>query len=187
MGFHHVSLATKDFAATHRFYTELMGFELAKVTTAATPTGGWAKLLWYDTGGGGMMTFWDLHDEAIGAGYKTDLSGALGLPVWVNHLAFDAPTPADLESRKQIWREHGITVVQMDFGNAVSIYATDPNGILVEFSCTLRPFTAQDRVQAQHDLVAERPEFETRPARQIFAPLTSSAWGAYPRSVAAPP
>ncbi|MFM2078795.1 MAG: hypothetical protein RJA49_2685, partial [Actinomycetota bacterium] len=31
MGFHHVALATHDPAATHRFYTEVMGFHLVKV------------------------------------------------------------------------------------------------------------------------------------------------------------
>lgn len=175
MGFHHVSLATKDLAATHRFYTELMGFELVKISTAPTQTGGWSRLLFYDTGGNGMMTFWDLHDDSIGSDFGTDLSESLGLPIWVNHLAFDAPSLDNLEARKQLWREHGMTVVEMDFGNAVSIYATDPNGILVEFSCTVRPFTAQDRAQAQRDLIAERPEFAVRPVPKIFAPVIAVA------------
>src|SRR2546421_509771 len=30
MAFHHVALATRDLEATHRFYTEAMGFELVK-------------------------------------------------------------------------------------------------------------------------------------------------------------
>src|SRR5215468_11723354 len=43
MGFHHVAIATRDLAATHRFYTEAMGFELAKVVAGKSPEGGWAK------------------------------------------------------------------------------------------------------------------------------------------------
>ena len=31
MGFHHVAIATRDLDATHRFYTEAMGFELVQV------------------------------------------------------------------------------------------------------------------------------------------------------------
>lgn len=174
MGFHHVSLATKDLRATHRFYTEIMGFDLVKVVTAPTQTGGWSRLLFYDTGGNGMMSFWDIHDDSIGSGYGVDLSASLGLPVWVNHLAFDAPTLESLEARKQLWRERGITVVEVDFGNNVSIYTTDPNGMMVEFSCTIRPFTEQDRIQAQRDLVAERPELETRPVPKIFAPVATT-------------
>ena len=40
MGFHHVALATRDAAATHRFYTEVMGFELVKVVAGPTPNAG---------------------------------------------------------------------------------------------------------------------------------------------------
>ena len=32
MGFHHVALATKDLAATHKFYTEVMGMNLLRTT-----------------------------------------------------------------------------------------------------------------------------------------------------------
>ena len=37
MAFHHVALATRDTAATHRFYTEVMGFELVKVVVGPQP------------------------------------------------------------------------------------------------------------------------------------------------------
>ncbi len=54
MGFHHVALATADLAATHEFYSEAMGFELAKAVVAPTDApGGWAKHVFYDTGGDG--------------------------------------------------------------------------------------------------------------------------------------
>ena len=67
MAFHHVALATRDLDATHRFYTEAMGFTLVKVVVGADRrTGGWAKHLFYDTGGDGLIAFWDLHDDAIG-------------------------------------------------------------------------------------------------------------------------
>ncbi len=38
MAFHHVAITTKDLDATHRFYTEAMGFELVKVEAQPTPT-----------------------------------------------------------------------------------------------------------------------------------------------------
>jgi len=41
--------ATRDVEATHRFYTEAMGFELMKVEVGKTD-GGWAKHLFYSTG-----------------------------------------------------------------------------------------------------------------------------------------
>ena len=32
MAFHHIAVAVSDLAETHRFYTEVMGFELVKAT-----------------------------------------------------------------------------------------------------------------------------------------------------------
>ena len=88
MGFHHVALATADLAATHTFYTEAMGFELVKAVVAPTDApGGWAKHVFYDTGGDGMIAFWDLHDPRITDGEPVDLRGPraadLGQPLRV--------------------------------------------------------------------------------------------------------
>ena len=47
MGYHHVALATAKLEATHRFYTEAMGFELVKTVVGPTPEGGWAKHVFY--------------------------------------------------------------------------------------------------------------------------------------------
>lgn len=174
MGFNHVALATRDIAATHRFYTELMGFRLAKVIAAPTDTGGWARHVFYDTGpagDGGMLAFWDLHDDSIGDDFPTDLNRSLGLPAWVNHLAFDSPTLDDLEDRKRHWREHGVTVAQVDHGFCVSIYATDPNGIMVEFCCTTRALDAADAAEAERLLAEPAPPLSDPPGVTVFRPL----------------
>jgi catechol 2,3-dioxygenase-like lactoylglutathione lyase family enzyme len=173
MGFHHVSLATKDLVETHRFYTEVMGFELVKVQCSPTPSDtGWSRLAFYDTGGGGLMSFFDLHDDAIASEYRTDLSESVGLPGWVNHVAFDAATRRDFEARKQRWREHGITVIEMDWGTTISIYATDPNGILVEFTWNRTHFASkEDRARALERLRATEPNLDPVPTPQVFDPI----------------
>ena len=164
MGFHHVAMATNDLEATHRFYTEAMGFELVKAVAAPTgaPGGAWAKHLFYDTGGNGLLAFWDLHDEALG-GFNPAISTGLGLPEWVNHIAFDSPDLDDLEARCTRWQEYGITVVELDHGWCRSIYATDPNGILVEFCCTTAAFTDADTAEAGQILGSARPDLEAMP------------------------
>jgi len=101
MGFHHVALATRDTAATHDFYTQVMGFTLVKVVTAPTPGehGGWSKHFFYNTGDttdNGMIAFWEIHDTEIGTDFPVDINTTAGLPWWVNHVAFDAPTIDDL-------------------------------------------------------------------------------------------
>ncbi len=79
MAFHHIALATRDLDATHRFYTDVMGFELVKAVVAPTPNpkGGWAKHVFYDTGGNGLIAFWDLHDESM-TDFDTAISTASG-------------------------------------------------------------------------------------------------------------
>jgi catechol 2,3-dioxygenase-like lactoylglutathione lyase family enzyme len=165
MGFHHVALATNDTEATHRFYTEVMGFELVKVVAAETPNAskapdgtGYSKHFFYSTAGTdsgqpesgdqGMIAFWEIHDPVIGTGFSVDLNKTAGLPWWVNHIAFDAPTRESLDAHRRRWQEHGHTVLEVDHEFCVSIYIRDPSGNMVEFCHTTRPFTAEEKATA---------------------------------------
>jgi catechol 2,3-dioxygenase-like lactoylglutathione lyase family enzyme len=173
MAFHHVAFATRNLAATHLFYSDVMGFTLVKVVTAPTPEGsGWAKHAFYDTGNGEMIAFWDIHDQALEAGSWTgDPNGPLGLPAWVNHVAFDAPDLEDLAARRQRWQEHARHVMEIDHGFCTSIYTTDPNRILVEFCCTTRAFSPDERREAAQLVAATDPELEAPPSPTFFDPI----------------
>jgi catechol 2,3-dioxygenase-like lactoylglutathione lyase family enzyme len=176
MGFHHVALATNDLPATHRFYTEAMGFELVKMVVGPAPEGGWARHVFYDTGAagdGGMIAFWELHSDAI-ADFPTDLNRSIGLPSWVNHFAFDAPTLDSLTARRVRWQELGHAVLEIDHGFCRSIYLTDPNGITVEFCCTTRPFTDDERRFANDNLTVDGLAFEDPPPATVHEPLQSA-------------
>jgi catechol 2,3-dioxygenase-like lactoylglutathione lyase family enzyme len=174
MAVHHIALATKDTDATHRFYTEAMGFTLAKVVAGETESG-WSKHLFYDTGDGGFIAFWELHDDSI-TDFRTDVSGAAGLPVWVNHLAFTAHSLDELASAKQKWLDQGITVMEVDHDWCQSIYTTDPNGILVEWCAMTRELNETDRQEAEALRLNPEPPLEppivaviTRPSDAVSA------------------
>ena len=128
MAFHHVAVATRDIEASHRFYSQAMGFELVKAVAGKTPEGGWSKHLFYDTGGDGLMALWDLHDESLPEDWQPALAAGLGLPLWTNHLAFDARDRGTLEAARDRWLAHGSDVAEVDHGFCVSIYTTDPGG-----------------------------------------------------------
>lgn len=170
MGFHHVAFASKDTEATHRFYTEAMGFSLEKVTTGASPEGGWAKHFFYDTGGNGMIAFWEIHDvdNAHRVGVKTAISDDMGLSHHYNHLAFDAPSLDDLAVARDRWLANGYDVVEIDHEFCVSIYTDDPNGIMVEFCCTTRAFDDNDRADAARRILEAMPSLDPEPKITFF-------------------
>jgi catechol 2,3-dioxygenase-like lactoylglutathione lyase family enzyme len=165
MGFHHLAIATRDLDATHRFYTEAMGFTLVKANVAATPEGGgWARHLFYDTGDNGLLAIWDLHDdEHIPPDFSPAISTGLGLPSWVNHIAFNATDLDDIARRRNRWLDHGYDIVEIDHGWCTSIYTNDPNGIVVEFCTTTTAFTERDRAEAAAILDASEPPLEAAP------------------------
>ena len=167
MAFHHLAFATCNLEETHAFYTDVMGFTLAKAVANETPDGGWAKHVFYDTGGGSLIAFWELHDPAIPDTWSPAISTGLGLPAWVNHLAFDAPSLADLDTRKQRWLDTGHDVMEVDHGFCRSVYTTDPNGILVEFCATTDPGFA-DRAEAERLLADPAPPLDPKPPTRIF-------------------
>ena len=183
MGFHHVALATRDTAATHRFYTEVMGFELVKTVAAPTPTGGWSKHFFYDTSGAagdstdnGMMAFWEIHDDTIGNDFPVDINATAGLPAWVNHIAFDAATADDLIRHRDRWRAHGHTVLEVNHGFCMSIYILDPNRNMVEFCHSVRAFTADERARAVELITDLSPEMDhTEYPVTVWPPLASTA------------
>ena len=176
MGFHHVALATHDTAATHAFYTEVMGFLLVKVVAAPTPGdhGGWAKHFFYATGpssDNGMIAFWEIHDPTIGEDYTVDINTVAGLPVWVNHIAFDAPTIDDLHRHRDRWRTHGHHVLEVDHGFCISIYIRDPRGNMVEFCHTTRAFTTEESVEADVFLRSPAPPLTDDARPIVHAPI----------------
>ena len=160
MAFHHLALATRDTKATHAFYTGPMGFELVKVEVGKTPKGGWAKHFFYDSGGGELIAFWEIHDDSIPADFPTALSAG-GLPNWVNHIAFASKDLDDLQRRLQRWLDHGLEALEIDHHWCQSIYTLDPNGTVVEFCTTTRAVTDSDRREALRLLQDPSPELTT--------------------------
>ncbi len=169
MAFHHVAIATRDLEGSHRFYSEAMGFELVHVDVIPYLEAGWARHLFYDTGNGEMLAIWDLHD-AGSPDFDPAISTGLGLPHFVNHLAFAAPDLGDLDRRKNRWLDHDLDVVRIDHGWCVSIYTNDPNGIMVEFCCTTRVFGQGDRQEADRLRRSGTPEVDrTELAAEFFS------------------
>ena len=65
------------------------------------------------------------------------------------------------------WLANGYDVVEIDHEFCVSVYTDDPNGIMVEFCCTTRPFDDDDRAEAQRRLVLASAELDPDPKIQF--------------------
>ena len=161
MAFNHLALATRDLMATHTFYTEAMGFTLVHVEGAPTDEpGGWLRHAFYDTGDASLLAFMELHDDRFDD-FDPAISLGLGLPIWVNHIAFDAPNDEAFTTGLERWLRAGCDVVRLEDTQGRSIYTEDPNGNTVEWSLHTAPFTTAERANAyarltQADLPKQR-------------------------------
>jgi catechol 2,3-dioxygenase-like lactoylglutathione lyase family enzyme len=164
MGFHHLALAVKDIAATHRFYTDAMGFKLAKVEVVPK-NDGVARHLFYSTGPARdqLIAFWDFSRVPMEGPLRTDISRELGLGQGTNHIAFSADDLEDLKRRRERWLANGHDVLEIDHGWVHSIYTTDPDGIVVEFALLTRDFTEEDAEEALALLRADSPQPSAAP------------------------
>lgn len=169
MSYHHIAIATRDMQATHKFYSEAMGFELVRVEKAATGPGeAWAKHFFYDTGDGSMMAFWEIHSDDIDPNFPTSISEGLGLPKWTNHIAFGVDSLAALDRARERINAAGHDVTEIDHHWCKSIYADDPNGIMVEFCVSTRAFDDADKTRALAALSKDTLDDEPAPIIQMY-------------------
>lgn len=162
-GIHHVAYACRDIEATNRFYEELMGFPL--VHTEVNRVGdGFFRHVFYDTGAGGMLAFFDVHGVGERDGWSADVSTGNGLPVWVNHIAFAADEVAMEAARARMTAAGIEPLMEIDHGWCHSLYYRDPNGIMVEF-CRDTPGFERDPDGAKALLVHVPEPVETEATR----------------------
>jgi len=181
---HHLAITPKDFDASHTFYTEVMGFELVKIVKRqAMGQAGWTKHVFYDAGDGSFFVLWDLHLEDLkDEDWNASISTGLGLPWWINHIAFSVNDLEALEEKKQHWLSKGQKVSEVEHEFITSIYTRDPDGNLVEFTCNTRALDHTDIEEAYvllaDDDPATEPDYEGTvylpDGRVIHAPSTVS-------------
>lgn len=138
-GYHHTAFATRDSRATYEFYQEKLGFPL--VHTELHRNGdGWFRHFFFDLGNNELLGFFAFENIGEKPDCRTNISGGMGAPAWVNHLAFDVGDEDRYQSlEKRIQASDLKMAGETDHDWCKSIYLMDPNGILVEFCYTHRP------------------------------------------------
>jgi catechol 2,3-dioxygenase-like lactoylglutathione lyase family enzyme len=172
---HHLAITPKDFAKSHQFYTEVMGSALVKIVKRQAMGGekaGWTKHVFYDTGAGSYFVMWDLHlsDFTPDENWNPAISLGIGLPWWINHIAFEVKDLEELEAKKQHWLASGHKVSEVVHEFITSIYTKDPDGNMVEFTTNTRPLTDEDRDEAQRLLLDDTPAVDPDYPGVIYLP-----------------
>jgi catechol 2,3-dioxygenase-like lactoylglutathione lyase family enzyme len=169
-GVNHLALITADMDATVRFYHGVLGMPL--VATIGTP---------------------DFRHYFFEIGEKVaSFAKPAGVPdpraIQFDHLSFDLPDEAALESLQARLKEYGCEVTDViDHGFIRSVYFTDPNGIALEASWWTQDATAGEAdysngptfadatpVPAVQEL-AERGELASMPTTSLVHDATDIA------------
>ena len=151
-GFHHVAFACRDIQATVTFYEELMGFPLIHTELGGGPEA-YMRHIFFDLGDGSSLAFFDLHGVGEPEPIQTDISTGMGLPVWVNHVAFAADQERYDEVKVRMAEANVEPIMEVDHDWCQSVYYADPNGIMVEF-CLDTPGIVPDQDKAKSLLTA---------------------------------
>jgi catechol 2,3-dioxygenase-like lactoylglutathione lyase family enzyme len=152
---HHNAYVTRDMEATRKFYEEVIGLPLIATWSESDELFGAVRTYchcFFGIGDGGALAFFQFADQA-----DQDQFGPQMPFSPFHHIALnvDAPTQAALETRIKGagYTEPGHFV--LDHGYCRSVYVTDPNGLILEFTLDAPDagkINAERRVKAHAEL-----------------------------------
>lgn len=129
---HHWAWRCRNAEETRHFYEDILGMPLVHTVyhDHVPSTGEYHPYfhIFFQMKDGGCLAFFDLLDDQ---GYTPDPA----TPAWVNHLAMNVSTRAELLETKARLEANGIDVLGIvDHTIFDSIYFFDPNGIRLELA-----------------------------------------------------
>ena len=152
---HHTAAVTKDLEATRRFYEDLLGLPLVATWCERDMLFGKERTYchaFFGIGDGGALAFFQFADPEDQAQFGPEMPKTP-----FNHLAFNADAGLQNRIRERVlaagYKEPDY--FELDHGYCRSIYITDPNGIIIEFTCDTDAGTgvaAERRASARQDL-----------------------------------
>lgn len=131
-GLNHAAYRCRDAEETRHFYEDIMGLPLIHVVrgdVVSTGEQGVFAHLFFQMTDGSCIAFFDLGDNIAG-------EPSPNTPGWVNHLALQVESEANVDEAKTRLETAGVEVLgpKLHDGQFRSIYFFDPNGIRLELT-----------------------------------------------------
>lgn len=151
---HHVAYRCKDAKETVNFYRDLLGmeFKLAIAEDEVPSTGDPDPYMhvFMDAGMGNVLAFFELPNSP-------EMDRDQNTPEWVQHIAFEVESFADLETYKKKIEAAGLEVLgPTNHGVFDSIYFFDPNGHRLELAANKgTPEQLQQLKDVSEDMLEE--------------------------------
>jgi catechol 2,3-dioxygenase-like lactoylglutathione lyase family enzyme len=146
-GVHHLAIATRDIKAQIDFFTQVCGMELvAMYWMHGVEKTVHAFLRLDDESSLALVQSPEMHaiEPALGVSHPGFTAGNVAGGA-MQHVAFNVDTEADLLAMRDRLRTHGHFVMgPIDHGMCQSIYATAPEGLMIEFSTSAAPIDADE-------------------------------------------
>lgn len=138
-GLNHLALVTNDMDATVRFYRDVLGMPLVG-TTGNRDENYPHRHYFLSIGRGASIAFFEWKGVEL-PGRKD--SGVPVSGIQFDHVSISVESDADLDELRKRLAGAGSDVSDIvDHGLVRSVYATDPNGISIEFSVPSRDLDA---------------------------------------------
>lgn len=131
---HHTAYVTKDQEATRAFYEDILGFPLMATWSEADELFGAERVYchtFFGLADGSALAFFQFANPEDQALFDPDL-----LPSPFRHIALqvDAEGQAELERRLKDANWNPEATFVLEHGYCRSLYTTDPNGMVLEFT-----------------------------------------------------
>jgi glyoxylase I family protein len=140
---HHNAFVVKDQEATRHFYEDILGLPLKAMWIETAEHKG-DKLeyshAFYGLADGGALAFFNFADPAIQKKYYVGPTNNL-----FQHIAFECDAATQTAIRERC-AQAGIPSRDIEHGYCQSLYVTDPDGLIVEF--TVDPHESMKRWQS---------------------------------------
>ncbi len=159
---HHVAYRCKDARTTVEWYQKHLGMNfvlaIAEDQVPSTHAPDPYMHLFMDAGGGNILAFFELPNSP-------EMGRDTNTPDWVQHIALEVDTVAELEATKARLEAAGIAVVGVtDHTIFKSIYFFDPNGHRLELAAnTAKPEMMKRLDDVKWDMLNEWSQTKRAP------------------------